>query len=302
MLDPMCGAGTILAEARQAQPKVRLMGGDLDRRALRAASLNLRRMTPFLLARWDATRLPLPDSCVDAIVSNPPFGKQLGEPDDIKMLYHRMVIEYNRVLKPEGRVVLLVADRGALMSAVKKLPWHLQREFSPRILGQIASLLVLAKTFALLTESFVAGHRGACLRPGVYHFAITENAMRLPIVWSLAVWLVAFSAPIVADTIEITTPMPAPVWATMQRELLRANAEACREFFRNYFDDRGYLLCVERWGGDDGPDDAIECCNDWPILHALGGDDSVLHMYKKSVGGASSPIHSSQNQQSPLRT
>ena len=23
------------------------------------------------------------------------------------------------------------------------------------------------------------------------------------------------------------------------------------------FDERGYLLCVERWGGDDGPDDAI---------------------------------------------
>ena len=64
--------------------------------------------------------------------------------------------------------------------------------------------------------------------------------------------------------LSITTPMPPPAWALLERELLRANAAACREFFDRYFDDRGCLLCVERWGGDDGPDDAIENCNDWP--------------------------------------
>src|SRR5581483_866321 len=47
----------------------------------------------------------------------------------------------------------------------------------------------------------------------------------------------------------------------------------------------GFLLCVERWGGDDGPDDAIECCNDWPILHALGAPDVMLRMYKKAWEG-----------------
>jgi hypothetical protein len=79
--------------------------------------------------------------------------------------------------------------------------------------------------------------------------------------------------------------MAPPNWALLERELLRANAAACREFFGRYFDERGYLMCVERWGGDDGPDDAIECCNDWPILHALGAPDSILHMYKKAWEG-----------------
>src|SRR5262249_38942914 len=51
------------------------------------------------------------------------------------------------------------------------------------------------------------------------------------------------------------------------------------------FDERGYLRCVERWGGDDGPDDAIENCTDWPILHALGGPDDVLRLYKQAWEG-----------------
>jgi hypothetical protein len=85
--------------------------------------------------------------------------------------------------------------------------------------------------------------------------------------------------------VSIDTPMSPPGWALLERELLRANAAACREFFAKYFDDRGYLLCVERWGGDDGPDDAIENCNDWPLLHALGAPDTVLDMYKKAWEG-----------------
>ncbi|MBI3824043.1 MAG: hypothetical protein HY289_15350, partial [Planctomycetes bacterium] len=76
-----------------------------------------------------------------------------------------------------------------------------------------------------------------------------------------------------------------PTWALLQRQLLDANAKACREFYAKYFDERGWLLCVERWGGDDGPDDAIENCTDWPILHALGGHDDVLKLYKKAWEG-----------------
>ena len=60
---------------------------------------------------------------------------------------------------------------------------------------------------------------------------------------------------------------------------------ACVEFFDRYFDDRGYLECVERWGGDDGPDDAIENVNDWPVLYALGGADPILTQFKKAWEG-----------------
>lgn len=86
-------------------------------------------------------------------------------------------------------------------------------------------------------------------------------------------------------TLRVTTPMEPPAWAVLERELLKANTRACEEFFDRYFDDRGFLACVERWGGDDGPDDAIENLTDWPVLHALGAPDSVLRLYKKGWEG-----------------
>lgn len=80
--------------------------------------------------------------------------------------------------------------------------------------------------------------------------------------------------------IEITRPVAVPDWALLQRELLRANAAAVREFHSRYFDGQGFLLCVERWGGDDGPDDAIECAADWPLVFALGGARDLLDLYR----------------------
>ena len=88
-----------------------------------------------------------------------------------------------------------------------------------------------------------------------------------------------------APILTVSTPMAPPEWALLERELLKANEEACAAFFARYFDDRGYLLAVERWGANDGPDDAIENVNDWPTLHALGAGDQVLAMAKKAFEG-----------------
>ncbi len=79
--------------------------------------------------------------------------------------------------------------------------------------------------------------------------------------------------------------MPPPAWALMERALLKANSNAARAFYQRYVDDRGYLLHTPRWGTLDGPDDAIETFYNWTLLHALGGDDDLLTMYKKAQEG-----------------
>ena len=76
--------------------------------------------------------------------------------------------------------------------------------------------------------------------------------------------------------IAIDTPMPPPAWALMEWELIRAQTRGCTEFFAKYFDERGYLECIPRWGGNDGPDDAIENLVHWPVLYVLGGG---AHLY-----------------------
>jgi hypothetical protein len=84
---------------------------------------------------------------------------------------------------------------------------------------------------------------------------------------------------------EVTTPMDAPEWALLERQVINAHTSACEAFFDRYFDAQGFLLCVARWGADDGPDDAIENVNDWPHVHALGGADRIREMYRKAYEG-----------------
>ena len=72
--------------------------------------------------------------------------------------------------------------------------------------------------------------------------------------------------------------MAPPAWALMEWELIRAQERACAEFFERYFDERGYLECIPRWGGNDGPDDAIENLVNWPVLYLLGGADQLRAM------------------------
>src|SRR5262245_52787336 len=77
-------------------------------------------------------------------------------------------------------------------------------------------------------------------------------------------------------SILIDTPMTAPPWARLERQVLTDSLPACLEFYRKYYDDKGRVQCVLRWGADDGPDDAFENVAGWPELHALGGADEIL--------------------------
>jgi tRNA G10 N-methylase Trm11 len=142
----MCGAGTILAEQLAAlDGKVQAWGGDLELNALRAAAANLRKLGKAKLARWDARRLPLADLSVDRILSNPPFGKQLGRPEDIGPLYRRMIPAYDRVLRPGGIAVLLVSDPEPLQDAARAAGWKRLRRLRVRVLGQPAAVTVWQK-------------------------------------------------------------------------------------------------------------------------------------------------------------
>ena len=103
------------------------------------------------------------------------------------------------------------------------------------------------------------------------------------ILWGLLVSL----SPVLAssDTLVVDTPMSPPTWALLERELLRSSSEACGLLADWALDDRGYLLHRPRWGVIDGPDDAIETFDNWPLLYALGGTQSVLDDYKLAQEG-----------------
>ena len=70
---------------------------------------------------------------------------------------------------------------------------------------------------------------------------------------------------------DIDTPMAPPQWALLERALIRSMSQALELFYDKYFDEKGYLECVPRWGALDGPDDAIENLANWPVVYLLGG-------------------------------
>lgn len=116
VVDICCGAGTVLRERADAGPAHLIAGGDIAADAVSAARENCGRSAH--LARWDATRLPLRDGSVDAVIVNPPYGRQHGAMPGLPALYRRLAREIARVLREHGRAVILTGEPDVLSSAL----------------------------------------------------------------------------------------------------------------------------------------------------------------------------------------
>jgi tRNA (guanine6-N2)-methyltransferase len=142
-VDPMAGAGTLLAERAAAGPFAEIHGGDVSGEALSAMQENLRGVRGSIhVSRWDVRRLPFEDGEVDKVAVNLPFGKQVGEQANLPELYRAALSEIARILRPGGRLVALVGDprmletaRAAAARALRPGPRH-----RVLVLGQSATI------------------------------------------------------------------------------------------------------------------------------------------------------------------
>jgi tRNA (guanine6-N2)-methyltransferase len=149
VLDPMCGAGTLLVTAAETAGPRYLVGADLDPRAVSAARDNLARrgLPSAAVARADATRLPVPDGSIDRVVANLPFGKRVGSHRGNAALYPGLLRELTRVLTRQGRAALLTEDKTLLRQSVQRTPHlHVVRELLLETGGAHPSAFVLART------------------------------------------------------------------------------------------------------------------------------------------------------------
>ncbi|WP_197945951.1 methyltransferase domain-containing protein [Phytohabitans suffuscus] len=107
VLDPCCGAGTLLVEAGRAG--AHLLGADADPAALRAATANA--SAAGLAARWvhaDAGALPLRTATVDRMLVNPPWDRQVAARATLVRDPWRLWREATRVLRPGACLVALL--------------------------------------------------------------------------------------------------------------------------------------------------------------------------------------------------
>lgn len=120
VLDPFGGTGTILLAVRRREPTARVLVTDHDPRALTLAARNLEIAGALGLVRAEAGALPVRTGSVDRVVTNLPFGKQVGSHRGNRGLYPAVLREIERVLAPDGRVVALTEDKRVFREAVER--------------------------------------------------------------------------------------------------------------------------------------------------------------------------------------
>lgn len=126
--DPCCGAGSLLVEAGARWPEAQLVGGDLSVRAVEGAMANLQAsglVNRATVAVRDALA-PRAGEPVDLVISNPPFGLQLGRKVNFFRFYRKLLTALRAQLSPEGTVVLLVHRVRALLDAAESVGFQVE--------------------------------------------------------------------------------------------------------------------------------------------------------------------------------
>jgi 23S rRNA G2445 N2-methylase RlmL len=143
LLDPCCGAGTILIEA--AAVGLTATGGDQAASAVAAAKQNIAAAgVAATVQEWDLTALPLEAESVDTIVSNLPWGRQVEVEHALADFYTDACAEMARVIQSQGRIVLLT-NRPDLV-AFPTRPLEQRLEIS--LFGQQPTVLVFGPRLA----------------------------------------------------------------------------------------------------------------------------------------------------------
>ncbi|NBF41299.1 MAG: methyltransferase domain-containing protein [Spirochaetes bacterium] len=127
VLDPFCGSGTILVEAASLRSDLRCLGADRDPEAVEGTRANATALG--LAGRIDVREADArdlaesyPAASVDALVTNPPYGIRLGRRTNYTDLYRKFLSGAVTVLRPGGRLVVLVGKRRAAFNrAVREI-------------------------------------------------------------------------------------------------------------------------------------------------------------------------------------
>lgn len=133
--DPFCGTGGVLLEAKLCGMKI--LGSDMDQMMIDGCRKNLPDADLF---RADATKLPLADNSVDAVVTDLPYGHSVCiMAESMNQLYSESLQEIRRILKPGGRCIIVthvdiesVAEEN--FTVVKKFYQRIHKSLTRQIL------------------------------------------------------------------------------------------------------------------------------------------------------------------------
>lgn len=154
-LDPFCGSGAIPIQRAKFFPKGLVIASDIDEQkinSLKARVKTLGLTKRMVVRRDDALNLTRyqPDS-IHKIVTDPPWGHFAKTPSSIAEFYDRMLAEFARLLRSNGRAVILTGETLAFDNSLDRLAAQLtsSQRFNILLSGKKASVYTLTRKLSM---------------------------------------------------------------------------------------------------------------------------------------------------------
>jgi tRNA (guanine6-N2)-methyltransferase len=142
VIDPCCGTGTLLVEAKRLLPDSVAVGSDLSEVSLQAARSNGTNAGCALrLARADLGRLPYRDGSAGCVLANLPWGQAVQPEGIVRDDIGLAISEILRILGAGGNAVLLVPPADGVLDGRCRTLWTIPI----RVAGRWTAIYVVAR-------------------------------------------------------------------------------------------------------------------------------------------------------------
>lgn len=149
VLDPFAGYGAIPFECTNSFDVKKIYAGEKDKGVFNILQEKSKKLkSGVVVGRWDSLKLSaLSDGFVDKIITDPPWGFYDKQEKDLKKFYMDMLTEFSRVLKLDGTVVLLTAQKEMFEELLKETGYFmLEKKYDVLVSGKKASIYKIVRS------------------------------------------------------------------------------------------------------------------------------------------------------------
>ncbi len=128
ILDPFCGAATLLIERRKLMGASAITGLDISPKAFTIARSNCHQAGLHAKIFQRDCRGFHSDSGFDEILCNLPFGHRVGTHDDNEQLYADILEQWHGLLRPKGFILAVTNDKQSFLAHAQKQRWRVVKQ------------------------------------------------------------------------------------------------------------------------------------------------------------------------------